>query len=127
MKKRFLGIFALAAILTYATVMISEERYKRFQNQLVIPSLSEVKENGYPVNENNETYGGDIKESDDIGPDLILVENSDGLAGYIRRVEIDKLQPETLEQAAVYQPKSFQVDMYLQDGKTKIGIYTIGE
>lgn len=80
----------------------------------------------YPPNENNETYGADIKELVDNGPDLILAKNKSGLIGYIRASDMNANEPATPEDAAAYQKRSYYIPMYLSDGYTRIGVFEIG-
>ena len=85
----------------------------------IIPTIDEIMHTGYPKNNRGETYGPDIKESDDL-PDLLLVKNESGLIGYIRVSEIDENCPATLEELQSYTPIS-KINMYLEDGVTIIG------
>lgn len=86
-----------------------------------IPTQQEVREDGYPVNENGETYGPHIPEWEE--PDLILVQDMAGNQGYIRADDLEGAQ--TLEEAFSYSQKK-SIPMYLQDGETVIGEFTLG-
>lgn len=112
---------ALLAIFWYAEA--AEGVMK--EQELIVPPISEIRKNGYPVNESGNTYGGDFPENIKGGPDLILAENQDGLLGYIRSSDIDGHLIDTPEKAVHYEPKGYYVDMYLQDGQTKIGTYYV--
>ena len=94
--------------------------------EVVIPSVDEVRENGYPTNDAGMTYGPDIKENTDpeSEPDLILVCNEDGLQGYIRATDI-KEGAQSLEEAIHWKKRSYIIPMYLHDGETVIGEYRI--
>lgn len=81
----------------------------------------------YPLNKFGQTFGGDIKEITDQGPDLILAQNEEGLVGYVKATDMDPDPPTTPDQAASYQSKSFFVPMYTSDGCTKIGEFKIGQ
>lgn len=91
-----------------------------------IPSVDEVRENGYPTNDAGMTYGPDIKENTDpeSEPDLILVCNEDGLQGYIRATDI-KEGAQSLEEAMHWKKRSYVIPMYLHNGETVIGEYRI--
>ena len=80
----------------------------------------------YPVNEFGQTYGPDIKENTDPEkePDLIQVCNEDGQVGYIYASDI-KGGAQSLEEAISWEPRTYKVPMYLEDGKTVIGEFTI--
>ena len=52
------------------------------------PTVEEIKEDGYPVNDAGETYGPDVKDSEE-EPDLILVDAGDGVVGYIKKADIN--------------------------------------
>ena len=92
----------------------------------VIPSVDEVRENGYPTNDAGLTYGPDIKENTDseIEPDLILVCNEDGLNGYVRANDI-KEGAASLDEARHWKKRSYTIPMYLEDGETVIGEFRI--
>ena len=96
----------------------------------LIPSADEIMENGYPVNQNGETYGPDIKDWTGPGPDLMLAENGEGVVGYIRQSEVPGAQVSTLEEAVEYMknrvPGPVPVNMYLEDGTTVIGEFLAG-
>ena len=81
---------------------------------LVVPSVSEVKKNGYPVNSQGMTYGPNIGD-DHLEPDLILVENEDGIIGYVKDSDLMGTEP-TLEEVVEQQlPDIDPVPMYTQD------------
>lgn len=92
-----------------------------------IPNQAQVKENGYPKNENGESYGPDIYANTypEYEPDLILAQNEDGVIGYIKKTDI-KGGAETLEEALNWKPQEYTVPMYLEDGITVIGEFRIG-
>lgn len=80
----------------------------------------------YPTNDAGLTYGPDIKYNTNPAqePDLIQVCNEDGLVGYIYESDI-KDGAESLEEAINWEPRTYKVPMYLEDGKTVIGEFTI--
>lgn len=90
---------------------------------ILIPSVNEVRKHGYPYNELGETYGPDIKEFD-YEPDLLLVRHGE-LHGYIRQSELnDSIQsPEDVKKQR--QQKGKEVKIYLHDGVTCIGIFKV--
>ncbi len=80
----------------------------------------------YPTNDAGLTYGPDIKDNTNPaqGPDLIQVCNEDGQVGYIYASDI-KGGAQSLEEAISWEPRTYKVPMYLEDGKTVIGEFTI--
>lgn len=80
----------------------------------------------YPTNDSGLTYGPDIKENTDPEkePDLIQVCNEDGQVGYIYASDI-KDGAESLEEAANWESRTYTIPMYLEDGETVIGEFTI--
>lgn len=115
-----------AIFLSTATGFASEKKEVK-PTTVVIPSVEEVRTNGYPVNEQGQTYGPDIRENTNIEevPDLILVCNEFGEEGYIRKTDC-AAGASTLEEAANWEPREYSVNMYLQDGLTVIGQFKIG-
>ena len=100
------------------------ELYLDSEGDIIIPTVDDIRANGYPKNENGETYGPDVWESIE-EPDLLLVCNELGENGYVRQTEFDS-NVTTPEEAANYRPRQHSINMYLQDGITIIGTYTIG-
>lgn len=99
--------------------------------EIHIPTLSDVGELGYPLNENGETYGPickntptSVNETSNT-PDLQLVENENGLVGYIRQSEVPGATVNSLEEAFAYTPQECYINMYLHDGTTVIGEFFI--
>lgn len=88
------------------------------------PTVEEIKEDGYPVNDAGETYGPDVKDSEE-EPDLILVDAGDGVVGYIKKADINN-GASSLEEAREWEPSSYVVPIYLEDGCTQIGEFEIG-
>lgn len=90
----------------------------------VVPSIEDVRENGYPVNGNGETYGPHVKDLN-IEPDLLFVECED-LRGYVRQSEMDD-GVHTPEEAIERMKGGHirRVNVYLQDGLTCIGIFEL--
>lgn len=88
----------------------------------------------YSVNENGETFGSiesAFVESDagrvldeSLFPDLILVENRDGLVGYVRREDFIIDYPVSPEDAERVNEEARQpIPMYESDGITVIGSF----
>ena len=90
-----------------------------------IPSVDDVREDGYPKNENGETYGPDVKELDN-GPDLVLVRYGDGY-GYVRQTEMDDDGVESPKDVAEKTSEEGirKINVYLQDGITRIGTFDL--
>lgn len=109
------------------TTMVGYNDTNEPEDILIIPSIEEIKKDGYPRNEFGETYGPDkFYEKNSIEePDLALVENHEGVIGYIR---LSDLNPEvhSVEEALEYnkEPKN-ELNIYLHDGKTCIGKFIL--
>lgn len=76
-----IGLLAIILLTTAAGLEVEEKEIKpTTPTTLMIPSVEEVRANGYPVNEQGQTYGPDIRENTNIeeAPDLILVCNENG-------------------------------------------------
>lgn len=99
--------------------------FQSTSTMLDIPTLQWIRENGYPVNGRGESYGPDVKENLGVGPDLILATNEDGIQGYLRASDLD-IDPQTTEEALSFNRRSYVIPLYLHDGITCIGAYTIG-
>ncbi len=123
-KKIIICAFVIVISVGIAIIFIEKEQIRQ---QLIIPNISEIKENGYPLNENGESYGPDIKDWTDLKPDLVLAENKYGVKGYIKVSELQKYDPVSLEEAKNYQKKTIRVNLYLQDGETIIGSFCISD
>lgn len=79
-------------------------------------------------NEYGEVYGSELFLNEvGIQPDLILAENSQGLVGYIRNLDLNYDPVTTLEDAIAYTKTSHEriVPLYLSDGRTVIGSFEI--
>lgn len=90
---------------------------------LTIPEKVEILANGYPTNKHGETYGPDIWEFD-YSPDLVLVQNKDGVLGYIRVSELEKNPPNSPSDLDGYE-QVYALNMYLEDGITIIGEFRL--
>ena len=120
-------LFATSAVLTaYGSVAGNS----CLEQQLHIPSLEYELSHGYPRNESGETYGltyGDVMLE---SPNLELVENADGVIGYIKASEVPGAQITTPEEAVAYMNSrkgdGYYMNMYLQDGKTVVGQFWVG-
>lgn len=105
----------------------TEKDQPKENTSIIVPSVDDIRMNGYPVNEMGQTYGPDVKENTGTKsvPDLILVCNEFGVEGYIRETDIDA-GARTLEEAKNRKEREYSVNMYLEDGCTVIGTFTIG-
>lgn len=56
-----IGLLAIILLTTAAGLEVEEKEIK--PTTLMIPSVEEVRANGYPVNEQGQTYGPDIREN----------------------------------------------------------------
>ena len=50
--------------------------------ELAIPSKESIKNNDYPINEDGQSYGLDMRNIISDSPDLILAEGKNGVIGY---------------------------------------------
>ena len=55
-----------------------------------------------------------------------MVENSEGILGYVKSEDLDGSNYLTPEEAILNQSQGYSVDMYLSDGETKVGEFHIG-
>ena len=97
-------------------------------DKVYIPTQEEVLKNGYPVNENGETFGPYVNDILD-SPDLVLAVNDEGVVGYVRPDEADGAKVSSPEEAAAYMasgPHDQLVNMYTEDGQTVIGKFFVG-
>ena len=90
---------------------------------LTIPDKEEILKNGYPINKYGETYGPDIWEWD-YSPDLLLVQNEEGILGYIRVSELENNPPKSPNDLDKYE-QVCTLNMYLEDGITIIGEFRL--
>lgn len=99
-----------------------------------IPPVSRVNQNGFPVNQNGETYGS-LADVNTPGkePDLVLAKGEDGTTGYVKLKDLWGEQPKNPEEAKVYMEKLEKekasghkfILLYASDGKTVIGKYKL--
>lgn len=131
---------------SYLESYIAEEEYVSENGtpyKLKICSARWAVENGYPVNERGETYAPNFwfgpEDEDELAhlgePDLELAGNPEGVVGYIRMGEYlaaaEGREVHMPEEAAAWMadPKSReprQIPLYLEDGLTIVGYFTIG-
>lgn len=133
--KRVLGVFlSLACVSLVCCLLIgmgnavdNEQYFEREgsvpEETIIIPTVEDIRVNGYPRNERGETYGPDDRELD-FEPDLILVNNGN-LYGYIRKNEFNDDGISSPEEALKKENVERVLNVYLQDGVTKIGTFTI--
>lgn len=120
-KKIIVGIFLFSLVFALATAGKSDVELGIVEDMNMIDAWG----NGYPTNTRGETYGVDVKENSK-SPDLILVENSEGILGYVKSEDLDGSNYLTPEEAILNQSQGYSVDMYLSDGETKVGEFHIG-
>ena len=120
-KKIIVGIFLFSLVFAFATAGKSDVELGIVEDMNMIDAWG----NGYPTNARGETYGVDVKENSK-SPDLILVENSEGILGYVKSEDLDGSNYLTPEEAILNQSQGYSVDMYLSDGETKVGEFHIG-
>lgn len=120
-KKIIVGIFLFSLVFSLAMAGKSDVELGIVEDMNMIDAWG----NGYPTNARGETYGVDVKENSK-SPDLILVENSEGILGYVKSEDLDGSNYLTPEEAILNQSQGYSVDMYLSDGETKVGEFHIG-
>lgn len=138
-KKLSVCSIILAAVLVCCvSVGLATESNKSDEPAVLhVPSIQEIIQNGYPVNENGETYGPNVPYNEYVdiisAPDSLLAQNEDGVLGYVRHKTDYPLastarNPEEAmaEMAhaldfASHTERDHYVNMYLEDGVTVIG------
>lgn len=120
-KKIFMGAGCFIAFLCFTGMNDYQAQY-----DLLLPSLDEVQENGYAINEYGQTYGPYLGYGPE--PDLVRAKgmsvNGDKILGYINLSENDEAK--TLEEALAYMADKDVNDswnLYTQDGRTIIGTF----
>lgn len=128
-KNRVVLVVSAICLICLLTGFVHVKQIKREneQHELIIPTLSEIREKGYPVNQNGERFGITDRDNNETSPELILAQNQEGLVGYIKALDMNRFSPTTPEEAANYQSKGYYVNMYMQDGETQIGTFYITE
>lgn len=121
-----LGLFVAALIFAFTVKDTFKAGHTNSEvpEAIIIPTVDEIRANGYPTNENGETYGPEVWESTDPSPDLILVIADDGQDGYVKKTDMDS-GVTTPEEAANYKPSNRVLNVYLHDGITVIGTFTL--
>ncbi len=120
-KKIFMGAACCLVFLCFTGMNDYQAQY-----DLLLPSLDEVRENGYAINEYGQTYGPYLGYGPE--PDLVRAKgmsvNGDRILGYINLSENDEVK--TLEEALAYMADEDVNDswnLYTQDGRTIIGTF----
>ncbi|MEK5078014.1 metal ABC transporter substrate-binding protein [Solibacillus sp. FSL W7-1436] len=98
-------------------------------SDLITLQLEIIAKNGYPKNENGQTYGPDLKDliRGELGePDLILAVGENDTIGYVKKVDLERSQPKTPEEAVkLNDAPPREVPLYDVDGETVIGKFII--
>lgn len=109
----------------------NSDHIEKNASDLDIPSKESILKEGYPTNENGQTYGpdmGGVNPGELGAPDLILAKGENGIIGYAKKVELDGPMPKTPEEALKLNnlpPRA--VPLYAVDGETIIGNFWIGK
>ena len=108
---------------SFAKIMTDDNNSNHIKvnaSDLVIPTRDSITSDGYPINENGQTYGPNMENLMLVEPDLMLAEGANGVLGYI-------YQPEGISSPSELDEynKSFKksTPLYLHDGKTIIGTF----
>ena len=98
----------------------NSDRIKVTASNLVIPTRDSIINDGYPTNENGQTYGPNMENLMLVEPELMLAEGENGVLGYI-------YQPDGISSSNKVDEynKSFKksTPLYLHHGKTIIGTF----
>jgi hypothetical protein len=119
----------LFLIFTKNTANANEMKINDIKQEVLleIPSKEEIIMNGYPINENGQTYGPDVKDLNLDPPNLILAKGENGVTGYIYN-DLGNLGVGSPEEAVEYNKinsDSYSIPLYLQDGDTIIGVFKL--
>ncbi|WP_394192047.1 metal ABC transporter substrate-binding protein [Paenisporosarcina quisquiliarum] len=95
---------------------------------VVIPTRESILKDGYPTNENGQTYGPNIRDLMLVEPDLISAIGIDGTIGYVKKDDLDGPMPKTPEEAVrlTKEAKPREIPLYDVDGETIIGKFIVG-
>ena len=97
---------------------------------LVIPSRESILKDGYPINDNGQSYGPNMGNvTIKLGePDLMLTKGENGTIGYVNKEDLNGPQPKTPEEAVrlTNEAKPREIPLYDVDGKTIIGKFIVG-
>ncbi len=135
-------VVSLILIILAGTTILSYANEKSTYNSLYDPSvnkelyISEVHEKNedarqyYSVNENGYTFGTNIYGLSDVEPDLMAVENEEGIRGYCYKEDLSGNPPASIEEAFASMEKwknGKSILIYESDGETVLGIFKISK
>ena len=102
---------------------------------LAAPTVAELIEHGYPVNDRGETYGPGVQYAEWLGqPDLELTMGKNGVKGYIRYTELEEAsgagRVHSPEEALAWneyvrQRGPVEIPVYREDGETIVDWFVI--
>jgi hypothetical protein len=96
-------------------------------SDLVIPTRESILKDGYPTNENGQTYGPNMGNLMLVEPDLISAIGIDGTIGYVKKEDLNGPQPKNPEEAVkLNEAKPRDISLYDVDGETIIGKFIVG-
>lgn len=124
-RNLLLGAVILCIILACASVSLATTK-ENLEQSLSVVSVEDVITKGYPINDSGETYGPDVKENVYGEPDLVFVCNEFGQEGYVKESDLNSRGAKSLDEAVNWSPQAYEVPIYLQDGKTVIGWFSVG-
>lgn len=82
----------------------------------------------YQVNENGETYGVSIMQSEEDEPDLIAAIATNGTEGYVRSADfVDQIAATPEEVGEIVIPEEYTIPVYKSDGVTVIGEFIVND
>lgn len=118
--------FSVIYYISYARSYDDKDKDTNITQQLVIPTEENILQNGYPQNEQGETYGPAVPGKTE--PDMVPAIGEDGVKGYVKVSDLTGPLPETSAEALETMEEEsgdFTVPLYLQDGITVIGKYIV--
>ena len=96
-------------------------------SDLVIPTRESILKDGYPTNENGQTYGPNMGDPIFLDPDLMSAVGIEGTIGYVKEEDLNGPQPKTPEEAVkLNEAKPREIPLYDVDGETVIGKFIVG-
>ncbi len=92
-----------------------------------ISTRESILRDGYPTNENGQTYGPDMGDLVIVEPDLLSAIGIDGTIGYVNKEDLNGPRPKTPEEAVKLNgAKPREIPLYDVDGETIIGKFIVG-
>jgi len=132
MRKIFFVLAVISLLLLVGcsqqeTLTKAEDNNSNNASDLDIPTGESILKDGYPTNKNGQTYGPNMGELMPVEPDLISAIGVEGTNGYVKKEDLNGLQPKTPEEAVkLNEAKPREIPLYDVDGETIIGKFIVG-